>query len=402
MTQRILIVGAGFAGLWSALGAVRVLDAVQRDGSIEVAVIAPQPTLHMRPRLHEVAPHAMTAPLVELFDATGIRFVEGKVERIDVNARSVSAVDGRGRLFTLGYDRLVLATGSELSRPPIPGLAEHAFSIDQVADAAALETHLAALPKRPDSLARNTVIVGGGGFTGIELACELPQRLREIFDSDSTTRVILVERAPAIGPDLGPGPRPVIEEALASLGVVVRLDTTIAAIDSAGVWTTTDERIEAQTVVWTAGLKASPLTQQIEAQRDALGRLHVDRDLRVSNVEHVFATGDVALARLDEDGHHALMSCQHAMTMGRFAGHNVAADLIGLPTLPYTQLRYATCLDLGAWGAVFTDGWNREVQLTGDRAKAVKRMINTQLIYPPPANRAEALALANPTPAAPA
>ncbi len=143
MTQRILIVGAGFAGLWSALGAVRVLDAAERDGSIEVAVIAPQPVLHLRPRLHEAAPHAMTAPLGELFDATGIRFVEGKVETIDVNARSVSAVDGRGRRFTLGYDRLVLATGSELNRPPIPGLAEHAFSIDQVADAAALETHLA-------------------------------------------------------------------------------------------------------------------------------------------------------------------------------------------------------------------------------------------------------------------
>ncbi len=92
------------------------------------------------------------------------------------------------------------------------------------------------------------------------------------------------------------------------------------------------------------------------------------------------------------------MSCQHAMTMGRFAGHNVAADLLGRPTLPYAQPKYATCLDLGSWGAVFTDGWNREVQFAGDRAKAVKRMINTQLIYPPPANRAEALALANPNP----
>ena len=397
MTQRILIVGAGFAGLWSALGAVRVLDAAAREASVEVAVIAPQPVLHLRPRLHEAAPHAMTAPLGELFAATGIRFVEGKVETIDAATQSVTAVDGRGRRFTLGYDRLVLATGSELNRPPIPGLAEHAFSIDQVADAAALETHLAALPKRPESLARNTVIIGGGGFTGIELACELPQRLQAIFGSGYTNRVILVERAAAIGPDLGPGPRPVIEEALTSLGVISRLDTTIAAIDSAGVWTTADERIEAQTVVWTAGLRASPLTQQIRAERDLLGRLHVERDLRVTAVEHVFATGDVALALADDD-HHALMSCQHAMTMGRFAGHNVAADLLGRPTLPYAQPKYVTCLDLGSWGAVFTDGWNREVQFAGDRAKAVKRMINTQVIYPPPANRAEALALANPNP----
>ena len=128
-------------------------------------------------------------------------------------------------------------------------------------------------------------------------------------------------------------------------------------------------------MVWTAGLRASPLTQQIRAERDLLGRLHVERDLRVTAVEHVFATGDVALALADED-HHALMSCQHAMTMGRFAGHNVAANLLGRPTLPYAQPKYATCLDLGSWGAVFTDGWNREVQFAGDRAKAVKRMIN--------------------------
>jgi NADH dehydrogenase len=98
----------------------------------------------------------------------------------------------------------------------------------------------------------------------------------------------------------------------------------------------------------------------------------------------------------DDQGHYALMSCQHAIIMGRFGGYNVAADLLGVPTLPYRQPFYATCLDLGEWGAVYTEGWDRQVVLTHDEGKERKRMINTQWIYPPAANRADALAAGDP------
>ena len=113
-------------------------------------------------------------------------------------------------------------------------------------------------------------------------------------------------------------------------------------------------------------------------------------------VPDVFATGDVALALTDDLDHHALMSCQHALTMGRYAGHNVAADLLGRATIPYRQPFYATCLDLGGWGAVYSEGWDRSVKLVGAEAKALKRMINTSVIYPPPPDRAAALAAADP------
>ena len=84
------------------------------------------------------------------------------------------------------------------------------------------------------------------------------------------------------------------------------------------------------------------------------------------------------------------------MNLGKFAGHNAAADLLGLPTQPYQQPRYVTCLDLGPWGAVLTEGWDRQVRLKGADAKNIKRHINGTLIYPPPADRAEALAAADP------
>jgi NADH dehydrogenase len=127
-----------------------------------------------------------------------------------------------------------------------------------------------------------------------------------------------------------------------------------------------------------------------------VGRLHVDRDLRVHGSERVFATGDVARAATDDEGNHTMMSCQHAISLGRSAGHNVAASLLGLPSKPYSQPNYVTCLDLGPWGAVFTKGWDRVVQMKGAEAKALKHLINTQYIYPPNANREEALAAADP------
>ncbi|UUC47642.1 NAD(P)/FAD-dependent oxidoreductase [Pseudomonas citronellolis] len=395
MQQRILVIGSGFAGMWAALGAARVLDQHGR-GDVEVALVAPEPLLHLRPRLHEAAPHAMTTPLLPLFEAAGVRYVQGSVERIHTGERSVEAVNERGERFSLAYDRLVLTAGSRLFRPAIPGLAEHAFSIDQTDEASALDVHLARLADLPPSDARNTVVVAGGGFTGIEIACELPARVRRVLGEDAEVRVVIVERSHVIGPDLGPGPRPQIEQALDELGVVRFLGAAVNAIDADGLSTTTGERIEAKTVIWTAGMQASPLTAQVPGERDALGRLHVTRDLRVKGVDAAFAAGDVALAQVDDAGNHALMSCQHAMNMGRSAGYNVAADLLGLPTQAYAQPVYVTCLDLGPWGAVYTEGWERQVKLQGAEAKALKRQINTQWIYPPQPSRKAAREAADP------
>ena len=98
-----------------------------------------------------------------------------------------------------------------------------------------------------------------------------------------------------------------------------------------------------------------------------------------------------------DDLHTSVMSCQHSRPMGRFAGHNVVADLFGLPMLPLRIESYVTILDLGPWGAVYTEGWDRHVVTRGEAAKRTKQMINCQRIYPPlTGNRAEILAAANP------
>ncbi|MBO0849143.1 MAG: FAD-dependent oxidoreductase, partial [Pseudonocardia sp.] len=284
----------------------------------------------------------------------------------------------------LSFDRLVLASGSQLIRPDLPG-AEHLHNVDTLPAAAALQAHLRQLPRRPEGPGRFTAVVVGAGFTGLEVATELVERLRSVAESvgaADAVRVVLVEREDVVGIELGAGPRPDIERALAELGVEKRLGVGVAGVGPDGVTLSDGDELPAATVVWTAGVLASPLTAKIPAARDRLGRLEVDEYLRVVGVPEVYAAGDTAAA-VAEEGHHVMQSCQHAGPQGRFAGHNVAADLLGLPPHRFEPDPYVTCLDLGAAGAVFTKGWDRTVELTEAEAKQRKRQVNEVWIYPP-------------------
>ena len=305
---------------------------------------------------------------MDVLKAIDVVYVQGSAETIDTKSRTVESSRPKARR-SLSYDRLVVATGSRLFRPNIPGLAEHAFSVDQLDDAIALERHLHGLADRPARNGRDTVVVAGGGFTGIETATEMPARLRAILGKDTKPRVIIVDRNNAIAPDMGAVPRPVIEDALRKLGVETRLGAGVASLDKSGV---------------------TLVRRRTHRGRDRdLGRGHARRSfdradprrarqfrpapcrprLARAAVAGVFATGDAARAACDDVGNYALMSCQHATRMGAFAGNNAAAELLGVPTRPYHQKAYATCLDLGEAGAIFTRGWDRKLETRRRRGK---------------------------------
>lgn len=397
MSKRIIIIGTGFAGMFAALAAARLRDIEGASPkALEILVLSREPVLTIRPRLYERLPGEMKADLDALFAATDVCFRQGEAIGIDPSAQSVALRTASGDTERLSYDRLVLAAGSQVAHPPIPGLADFAFNNDQRDSADKLWRHVHSLADRPASAPRDTVVIAGGGFTGIETAAEFPQRLRDVLGPEASPRVIIVERADTIGPDLGPNPRPVIEEALDALDIERRLGVAVSAIDTQGVTLSNGERIDSATVVWTGGIRPTPLNADIASAKDALGRLLVDADLRVPDVPTIFAAGDAASAAADGDGNRTLMSCQHAMPLGRVAGHNAAADLLGLPTMAYEQPVYGTCLDLGPWGAVITQGWDRQVVLSGAEAKTMKTQINSVWIYPPAADRATAFAAAEP------
>lgn len=118
-------------------------------------------------------------------------------------------------------------------------------------------------------------------------------------------------------------------------------------------------------------------------QKDALGRLIVTRDLSIPGYAQQFAVGDEACAQLDDAGNTTLITCQHGRPMGKVAGYNAVSGLLGKPLVDYQQPHYVTILDLGAWGALCTDGWQHEVKLTHEQGKRVKRYINHERITPP-------------------
>jgi NADH dehydrogenase len=290
----------------------------------------------------------------------------------------------------------VLTLGSELVRPAIPGLAAHTFDVDTYHAAVKLDAHLAALGKREASEARSTVVVVGAGFTGIEVSAEMPARL-EKAGVTGRRRIILVDPSTPVGASIGAHGQGVVGEALSALGVETRCGVKLEAVDADGIKLSSGEFIAAQTVVWCAGMRASPLAATLAGERDRYGRLVVDQFMRAKHLANVFAAGDVACGRLD--GVHAtVMSCQFARPMGRYAGHNVVADLLGEPMLPLNIDWYVTVLDLGGWGALYTTGWDRQVHTTGAAAKATKQTINRQRIYPPLTGiRADLLAAAAPS-----
>lgn len=376
----ILILGGGFAGFWAAMAAKRVAG-----DKAQVCLVSRTPTLEMRPRLYEANPETLGADLREPLASAGILFVQGEAMGLDIGSRRVRLADE-----ALAYDRLVVATGSAMRRPPVPG-ADQTYSIDTQAEAIRLDRRLAA--------GVASVAIVGAGFTGIELALELRDRVEAHGGDGEGLRIVLIDRAPVVGAELGAGPRPTIEAALADARVDLRLGASVASLDADRIGFADGSSLAVDAVVLTTGMVAAGFVRHVPGERDAIGRLRVERSLRAPEAHDVFVTGDAAAVDTGT-GNLALQSCQHALQLGRFAGENAARDLMGMPLVDYTQTRYVTCLDLGRAGAVFTEGWDRHVQKSGDEAKTIKRRINTQVIYPPPgASGATLLGLSHTDPA---
>ncbi|AOM84802.1 NAD(P)/FAD-dependent oxidoreductase [Acinetobacter baumannii] len=395
MSKRIIIAGSGFAGLWAALAAQRAIHLASQEQNIEVMMVSPSPNVGIRPRLYEAVLENMNPDISKLLTVVGVKFLAGWVNKINADQQTIEVSTTGGSKQTLSYDRFVLATGSTTFMPPIPGLKEYGFSVNTLEDAEKLDQHLKNLANKPANAARNTVVVAGGSLTGLETVTEMPERLRSIL-GETDVRVVLVDSSTDIGAAMGDQAATVIREALNELGVEGKAGLRVTALDATGVTLSNGEKIETETVIWTAGMRANPLTSQIAGEKDNLGRLIGDAYLHAPEAKNIFVTGDTVKVPTDDLGNFNVMSCQHAMSLGRVAGYNAVAELVDLPLHPYSQPKYVTCVDLGPWGALYTEGWDRQVQFVREEAKKIKQEINTVWIYPPVADREAVFAIANP------
>ncbi|BBL34620.1 NADH dehydrogenase-like protein [Nitrosomonas stercoris] len=393
--NRILILGAGFAGLWAAMAAARKLDESGRAQTTEILVVDARPFHSIRVRNYELDPAATQVPLADVLEPIGVKWLTGTIEQIDTAQHTVT-VKTANDTKVLNYARLVVALGSTLVHPSIPGLVEHAFDVDTFENTNTLLAHLRSLSTQPASAGRYTAVVIGAGLTGSEVAAELPAKLSKLAKNTAEVRVILIDHLPRIADQMGEA-QPVIETAMRSMGVEMRPGVQVSRVTSTGVELANGETIAASTVIWCGGFHANPLVKELPTQHDTLGRIQVDEYLRVPDIPDVFAAGDCANLAIDGKND-IIMSCQYSLPMGRFCGHNVAANLLGEALLPLRIDDYVTCVDLGSWGAVYTQGRERKLVMQGEQVKRTKQFITHELIYPPiNRNRDDILQAAAPT-----
>lgn len=376
--KHLVIAGGGFAGFWSAVSAVRQARALGVERQLKLTLVNRNPYFGIRPRYYESDWPKARVALEHWLAPLGIDLMVGEIREVSPASGVVVLADAR----QVRYDSLILATGSRLRGPQIPG-AERLHDVDTFLGASDLDRHLGALAAAgfPRPSAR-TFVVLGGGFTGLEIITALPARLAEIAPSNADLSFHLIDHARTVGTGYDPAARRHIEHRLRSLGIRVHLRRGVRAYDGTRLMLGDGGEIPTETVIATTGLRAGPLAAAFSGARDEKGRLVVDEFLRLPLHPTVLVAGDASKARADRT-HWAPMSCQHAMPQGKFAGYNAVNRLFGAEPTPYSQPRYRTCLDLGPGDALTTMGWGRRLATVGAEAKALKTEVLTERIYPP-------------------
>ena len=335
------MLGGGFAGLYAALEFEKIL-ANHRD--IEVTLVNRENFFLFTPMLHEVAASDLDMthivnPIRKLLRR--VRFFHGSVESIDLTRREVVVSHSdQHHHHTLAYDHLVIGLGAVTNFFGLPGLAQCALTMKSLGDAIQLRNRLIELMEAADfecaiGLRHQllTVIVAGGGFAGVETIAGINDFLREAVEyyphlTEESIRVVLVHPGNVILPELGEKLGRYAQKKLAERKVEIRVNTKVASVTADSVTLSDGERIEAATLIWTAGTSANPLLKDLPCVKDR-GRLVVNSQMEVPDWPGVWALGDCALVPDPDTGKPFPPTAQHAIRQGRVLARNVLAAVRG-------------------------------------------------------------------------
>ncbi|MFB7513336.1 NAD(P)/FAD-dependent oxidoreductase [Streptomyces sp. NPDC056144] len=381
---RILVVGAGFAGV----ACVRRLERRLADREALITLLSPFSYQLYLPLLPQVASGVLTPQSVALSlrrsEKHRTRIVPGGAVGVDAAAQMVVARTIAGEYVTEPYDHLVLAPGSVTRSFDIPGLAEHARGMKTLAEAAYIRDHVIAQLDLADAstdeeerAARLRFVVVGGGYAGTETAACLQLLTHNAVKRYPRLdpRLIkwhLVDIAPKLMPELGDKLGAAAMDILTRRGIEVSLGVSVASVDEEAVTLTDGRVLPSRTLIWTAGVAASPLIGTLGAET-VRGRLAVTPEMSVPGHDGVWGLGDAAavpdLAK-GEEGAVCPPTAQHAMRQGKALADNVVATLRGEPTRPYVHKDLGLVVDLGGM-----DGVSKPlgVELHGMPAQAVAR-----------------------------
>jgi NADH:ubiquinone reductase (H+-translocating) len=338
--QRVVIVGAGFAGFHAARTLAKLSK--RTKGAAELVVVNSTDYFLYTPLLPQVAggvldPRRVAVPLAG--NLPGARLVLGAVDEIDLEARRLGWVDPEGDRGSLTYDRLLLTVGSVNRLLPIPGVAEHAHGFRSIGEALYLRDHLVRQVELADASddpaerrARCTFVVVGAGYTGTEVAAYGQLLTRDTAHRrsgmrDHPLRWLLVDLAPRVLPELDPRLSRTAERVLRQRGVEIRTGTTVQEATADGVRLSDGEFVRTRSLVWCVGVRPDPLVEALGLPTQR-GRLVVDEYFNVPGHPELFACGDAAaVPDLTRPGEITPMTAQHAERQGRRAARNLAASL---------------------------------------------------------------------------
>lgn len=363
---RIVVVGGGYVGMYTALRLQKKL----RGGEAEITVIDPQPHMTYQPFLPEAAagsiePRHVVVPLRRVLRKCEV--LTGRVTSISHERREIMAELAAGHVTSLGYDVLVVAPGSVARTLPIPGLAEQGIAFKTVGEAIYLRNHVlsrldaAATTIEPALRQRLlTFVVIGGGYAGVEALAELADMARyatryyPTIDRDDV-RWILVEATGRIMPEVSPTMGRYTVERLLDADIEVNLDTRVKSLVGGRVELDDGQSFDADTIIWTAGVKPNPMLDATDLPRDSRGRVDCSADLQVIGMPGVFCAGDCAsVPDLSKDDPEARTSpsAQHAVRQAKVLADNVVAHLRGRSLTDYKHSYAGSVASLGLYKGV--------------------------------------------------
>jgi NADH dehydrogenase len=357
---KILILGGGFGGLYTAL---ELEKQVGDDPNIEITLVNRENFFLFTPMLHEVAASdlditTIVNPIRKLLKRTN--FFDGEVTSIDLDNRRVTVSHGidASHAHELSYDHLVLALGSVTNFYGIPGLEERALTMKSLADAVHLRNRLIEQLEESDFECSTippeqllTFVIAGGGFAGVETSAAVNDFLRDALEfyphlTESMLRIVLVEHGSMILPELGPELGKYAQEKLEERKIEFHLGTKVTGLSERGVELSDGTILPARTLIWTAGTAPCPTLEPLACKKDR-GRIAVNDFLEVPGFPGVWALGDCAFITDKKTGSAYPPTAQHALRQGQTLGRNIVATIKGGTKKPFA---FSTLGQLAAIG----------------------------------------------------
>ncbi|MER5886006.1 NAD(P)/FAD-dependent oxidoreductase [Streptomyces sp. NPDC001941] len=367
---RILVVGGGYVGMYTALRLQKLLKPELRSGAVEIVVVTPDPYMTYQPFLPEAAagsisPRHVVVPLRRVLDRC--RVVVGEVRSVDHAKRTATLTtlateeEGTGAV-EMTYGELVVAPGSVSRTLPVPGLADYGIGFKTVEEAIGLRNHVIeqldiASSTRDPAIrdAALTFVFVGGGYAGVEALGELEDMARYTAGYYHNIRAedlkwVLVEASGRILPEVGEEMGKYAIRELRSRNIDVRLETRLESCEDRVAVLSDGTRLPTRTVVWTAGVKPAPVLAATDLPLNERGRLKCTAELAVDGVAHAWAAGDAAAVpdvTAGEPGKECAPNAQHAVRQAKVLAENIAASLRGQPVKRYAHKYVGSVASLG-------------------------------------------------------